>query len=261
MPKASKKKSTRKSSKHRASSKKSRRVRKVRVKIHTFKGIINGGTLVSPASGTAITTWGGVYTWDMNTLPIYANMMSLFEFARVNSVKFELMPRANVSAVGSASTVSTATGTIIVGIDEAPLSSTAGKASTWVSSASEDGAISEAFPQASTLITPDYLRGMENSSEVEIYKKIVRSFVPAAYVITNLAPSTFNPTSTMGVAYEQRKRTWWTCQTQSSSASALTSPVFWGLMYAFCNAPINADVPTYDVRIHYSISFKRLRGA
>jgi len=214
-----------------------------------------------PGSSSAVTTWGGIYTLDFTNLPIYTNMSTNFEFARLNSFKFDLMPRANVETLG---VVPNGLGaaipqTIVIGVDEVPMSSTAGNATTWLAATSEDSGVSEAHAQACVYATPDYIRGMEGSKEVSLLKRVTKSFVPATYVITPFAASSYNSSSLGTPSYMQLKKKWFNTQVFSSSAQAYSSPVFWGLMYAFTGAPTQ-QFPTHDVRIHYSISFKRLRG-
>lgn len=262
MPKSSKKKVKRSSSKktHRKT-KRSSIPRPIKIKAHTFNGSINGGTLISPAVSSAINTWGGIYTLDMSALPIYITMVECFEFARLNKLTFEFLPRCNVNQMGTASSTSQLMSTIVVGVDELPMSTTSGAASTWSGAVvSEDSGITEAKAQASVFITPDYVRGLENSKEVECYKKITKTLVPAWYVVNSQVPTTFNSSSTSGVTFEPRKRTWFPTSINSSSAATTGSPVFWGCMYAFTNSAASNVIPLYDVRIHYSVSFKRIHG-
>lgn len=228
--------------------------RSPKTKIHTFNGVINGGTLLQPANSTAINTWGGVYTLDMSTLPIYVTMVECFEFARLNSLKFILMPKNSQSQSNAF-----LDGTIVVGVDEVPMSNTSGTASTWAAQNSEDSGVTEARAQASVFITPDYVRGLEGSLEVEMYKKVTKNIVPAWYVVNSQVPTNFNGSSGVGVTFEPKKRTWFPCTINTSSASSTASPVFWGLMYAFTKT-IASTSPMYDVRIHYSVSFKRIHG-
>lgn len=237
------------------SSRKRKSSRRSKVKIHTFNGTINGGILSVPASSTAITTWGGVYTLDMSVLPIYASLSDAFEFGRLNSLRFELLPRNNVT------TIATNSGsTIVVGIDEIPMTTSTGTASTWAAATSEDGGVTEARAQTSVTITPDYVRGLESSTECELYQKIVKKMVPAWYVVASQVPSSFNSASSLAQTYEPKKRCWFPINLTSSSAGTTSSPVYWGLMYAFCATAASAQTPAYDVRIHYSVSFKRIRG-
>jgi len=231
-----------------------------RIKIHTFKGILNGGTLVQPASGSAVTTWGGIYTVDMTNIPVYLSLGSSFEFARLNSLRFELLPRSNVNQTSNAATTQTS-GTIVVGVDEIPMSSTSGNASTWTTATSEDSGVTEAHAQACVFATPDYIRAMEGCREVEIYKKIVKSLIPATYVATTLTGNSFNQGALGTLSWLPMKRKWFNTQVFSSSAQAQASPLFFGLMYAFSNANTGgSQIPIYDVRVHYSMSFKRVRG-
>lgn len=213
-----------------------------------------------PVAGTAITTWGGIYTMDMSALPMYITMVQCFEFARLNSLKFTLLPRFNVNTPVSI-TSGQNSGTIVVGVDEIPMSTTAGKASTWGATNSEDSGVTEAAAQSCSLITPDYVRGLEGSYECETHSKIVKNIVPAWYVVATQVPTTFNSSSPAGATYEARKKKWFPTNLFSSSADAVSSPVFWGLMYAFTSTSGSSTVyPAYDVKIHYSMSFKRIHG-
>lgn len=237
------------------SSRKRKSSRRSKVKIHTFNGTINGGILSVPAASTAITTWGGVYTLDMSVLPIFASLSDAFEFGRLNSLRFELLPRNNVT------TIATNSGsTIVVGVDEIPMTTSSGTASTWGAATSEDSGVTEARAQYMVNITPDYVRGLEGSVECELYQKIVKKFVPAWYVQQSQAPNNFNSSSGLAATYEPKKRCWFAINLTTSTAGATASPVYWGLMYAFCATAASVQTPAYDVRIHYSVSFKRIRG-
>jgi len=233
--------------------------RSPKTKVHTFNGTINGGTLNLPVTGAMINTWGGIYTLDCSTIPIYITMIQCFEFARLNSLKFSLLPRANMSQASTAST--SVVTTLVCGVDEIPMSTTSGTASTWSASTSEDSGITEARAQACALISPDYVRGLEGSVEVETYKKITKNVVPAWYVVASQVPTTFSSGAGAGATYEARKKHWFPTNLFSSSADAQASPVFWGLMYAFGGTNTSGStIPAYDVKIHYSISFKRIHG-
>lgn len=230
--------------------------------IHTFKGIVNAGYLFAIPS-TSSTALGGQFIMQLSDLPILAQNGALsnsFDFVRFNKCKMEFLPKYNMSA----GNLPLDAPTFLTGVDEIPLSSTSAaltQAPSWGTQNDEDSTVTEAKAYLARIITPDYIRGMPTGRETEIYKKHSVWFTPTFYnFLVNNVTGTVGGNTT-GV-YQQNKRKWvnlnyWNQPTNAEVQSK--GPDFYGPMYCFGT---NTTLITqyYDVKIHYSVSFRRLRG-
>lgn len=177
----------------------------------------------------------------------------------------EFMPRFNMAQQNFTASQN-APLTFLTGLDEVPLVSSSALtiAPSWVSQADEDAGVTETTAYDHPRITPDYIRGMRNCKETELYKKHTVHFTPAFYEFT------VNNAAT-GVAaaagqYRACKKQWvnlnFLSQTSGTELQA-SGPDFYGPMYS-----MSANISTsttglqqyYDVKLHYSVSFRRLRG-
>jgi len=263
----------------RKGSRKTRRVTKRRRSgtlgdIHSFKGIINAGILQAVPSGTS-TILGGQYIFKLSDLPIIGTgadggLGNSFDFVRLNKCRMEFMPRYNVSAAPRTTATDGAaqTQTFLTGLDEIPVVTTSaalGNAPTWTGEGDEDASVTEAVAFGHGSITPDYLRGMPNCKETEIYKKHVVHFTPVFYdyIVNQLPVAGMAPTASSGI-FERRSKKWINLNFLSQSAGAeiqSLGPDFYGPMYCFGdNAVSDVPIQYYDVKLHYSVSFRRLRG-
>jgi len=249
-----------------------RRSRKIS-DIHTFKGIINAGILQGIPSSTS-THLGGQYIFHLADFPIIGSGVNLgeaFDFVRLNKCRMEFMPRYNMSTAPNTAAGGTQgqSVTFLTGLDELPLVFATGTfthAPTWVSQNDEDAGVTEATAYDHPSITPDYLRGMQNSKEKEIYKKHSVTFTPVFYdymVAATSGNQTSSPTQTGGV-FERRVKKWINLNYMSQVAGtevASPGPDFYGPMYTFSNNIAGTSITQYyDVKLHYSVSFRRLRG-
>lgn len=169
----------------------------------------------------------------------------------------------------AAGTVQSFTQTFLTGLDEIPIVFATGtftKAPTWISQSDEDTGVTEAQAYDHPVISPDYIRGMPNAKETEIYKKHVVHFTPVMYdymVAATSGNQTASPTQTGGV-FQRKTKQWINLNYLSQVAGtevASPGPDFYGPMYCFGNnMPAGATQQYYDVKLHYSVSFRRLRG-
>lgn len=169
----------------------------------------------------------------------------------------------------AAGTIGAFTQTFLSGLDEIPLTFATGTFTTapsWASQADEDAGITEATAYDHERITPDYLRGMQNSKETEIYKKHVVHFTPVFYdymVAAVSANQTSSPTQSGGV-FQRCAKKWVNLNYLSQQTGAEVQspgPDFYGPMYCFGNnMPAGSTQQYYDVKLHYSVSFRRLKG-
>lgn len=241
--------------------------------IHTFKGIVNAGIL-SGIPSTTSTHLGGQYIFHLADFPIIGsgtNLGESFDFVRLNKCKMEFMPRYNQATAPNtaAGTTQAQSITFLTGLDELPIvfgTGTFTHAPSWTSQASEDTGVTEATAFDHPAISPDYLRGMQNSKETEIYKKHVVHFTPVFYnylVSAVGGNQTSSPTQTGGV-FERQTKKWINLNYMSQIAGtevASPGPDFYGPMYTFSNNIAGTAITQYfDVKLHYSVSFRRLRG-
>lgn len=271
-------------------SKKTKRVRKTRKSsihrspsskgVHTFTGETSAGQLVIPSGNTTLYQ-SAVWVIRLPNIPIFATMGINFEFCRLNKFSISYLPKSNMqtnlpflpsSGVNTQGT--SITGTLITAIDQVPIAGVSTLSSTatcWISDATETN-VTLAAPYSFTSAAynqpgVDYVRGIEKGRETELYKKVKQSFYPAFYSsIVDMAQN--NPPST-GLCFERRIKKWINCTTITGSSQ--TSPIlnagpfYWGPMFALCvNQPSymgsSETFPLFDVRMKYSISFKRVRG-
>jgi len=224
--------------------------------VHSFKGIINAGILSALPAGTS-THLGGQYIFQLTDLPIYQNMNNCFDFVRVNSCRMEFLPRANMAQINTETNV-----TFLTGLDEIPMVGTSSTvAPTWSAQGSEDAGVTESKAYDHVRITPDYVRGMQNSRETEAYKKHTRVFTPWHFINT---VDTITTGMSSGVQYQKQSRKWialnYLDQTTGTEIAS-GGPDYYGPMYSFgANNGISSPTPLYDVKLHYSISFRRLKG-
>lgn len=234
--------------------------------IHTFRGIVNGGVLSTIASSTS-THLGGQYIMKLSDLPIVGTgsggtgLGTCFDFVRLNSCKMEFMPRSSQAEEDTQTGV-----TFLTALDEVPITTSSTSlttAPTWASASDEDADITEATAYDSVIITPDYLRGMQNSKETEPYKSHTVRFIPTfySYLVNNQPTSNLDPTPSNGIFEPQRKK-WINLNYLSQNAGVEAQslgPDFYGPMYCFSNN-LNTTSSAYDVKLHYSVSFRRLKG-
>lgn len=222
--------------------------------IHSFKGIINAGVLSDITAGTS-THLGGQYVIRLTDLPIYTNFNDCFDFVRLNRCRMEFMPRLNTT-----NTVDQVPTTFITGVDEVPIVNGGAlvPAPTWGAQGGDDAGTTESEAYDHVRITPDYIRGMPNCKETEIYKKHVHSFIPTFY--NPLIAGQANPATTTGIYAANRKK-WINLNYLQSGGGEIpvVGPDFYGPMYAFTNNSA-AAIQLYDVKLHYSISFRRPKG-
>lgn len=241
--------------------------------IHTFKGIVNAGILAAQLAATS-THLGGQYIFKLSDLPIVgsagAGIGNCFDFVRLNRCKMEFMPRFNVQSAnnGTGITGTSAPQTFLTGVDEIPIlrSGVLTVAPTWLSQGDEDANITETSAYDHPDITPDYLRGMPNVKETEVYRKHTVHFIPTFfdYAVNNVAAGSTETSITSGV-YKACRKQWVNCnflQQNTGAETAGPGPDFYGPMYSFGNNVGSGGQATqyYDVKLHYSVSFRRLRG-
>lgn len=243
---------------------------------HHFKETVNAGVLGVNLSTPASLIGTGVYTLQLTDLPIFQRFQSCFEFARLNKCTIEFIPKYNMQlnqqplAGVSATAVSSVSGTFITAIDQIPIDITIGTSSpaiNWLNDVSNSTGTTSATPYSSTVITPGYIRGLQGSKEKELYKAHRVTFTPAFYtpVLAGVAGGTFSTG-----AYTRQLKKWVTTQLLLAGSTDIpvgptgNGPIYYGPVYAFDvnNAPStdNISISMFDVRMKYSMSFKRLRG-
>lgn len=176
----------------------------------------------------------------------------------------------NLAAGGASTYSSSMSGTLITAIDQVPLVSTSGTiatANTWVNDNSNDTGVTFPFAAAASQLTPSYVRGIQNAREKELYKKHSISFYPAFYDYVVNNPVNIGTPASQNIdngIYQRVIKKWVNCRTleTASSLNPNNGPVFYGPVYA---VDINQDpsiqiTALYDIRMSYSVSFKRLRG-
>lgn len=250
-----------------------------------------GGTIGSNASNA------GVYVLRLTDIPNYTELSNLYEFIRVNRCRLEFMPRYNMSnlpgpvlestagqeTAGVSSNVTTSTvlrlPTFITGLDEVPLVNSVANTdlqvtASWVSQGGDSSSVNEMTAyQATGAVGPDYIRGLRGSKETEVYKKHTLSFVPSFfdYAMTNLPTAGANTPSPGQGTFEKKAKKWLNCTYLSQAGGGASSvesvgPDFYGPVYSFSTAPLvtgttGLAVELYDVKLHYSISTRRYKGA
>lgn len=250
--------------------------------VHHFKETINAGQLQVSNTASEVNSTG-CFVMRLTDFPAYQTLGANFEFARVNKCTIEFIPKYNMqlNLGGGAST--SVTGTMVTGIDQIPIYTTGSggftPASTWINDVSNDTGVTSASA-VQTSLTTSYIRGLQGSREKELYKKHRISFYPAFYDyvmtgtgtgtiagISNPVPASANTTWGTNGCVERKIKKWISINTLQSSASPTgalnVGPLYFGPVYALdVNQPAASDVDTvlYDIRMTYSISFKRLKG-
>jgi len=263
--------------------------------VHHFKQIVDGGTITTGNFNGNVSQTTGACVMRLGDLPIYIQMAPNFEFARLNKCRIEFIPKYNMQlnqlTTGTAALATgSITGTFITAIDQIPIytaasaGSTFTKANTWVDDGDENGSASYAsFVQTS--MTPNYVRGLQGAKETELYKKQVRSFYPAFYdtILTQAGNSFPGPSGIQSIGdplptgtatavvtngcVERRIKKWVSINNVTSGSTTALGPnggpLYFGPVYALdVNVPgSTALVPMFDVRFHYSVSFKRYKGS
>lgn len=256
---------------------------------HHFKETVNAGVLYinpltgGPAGGNIFTGIGafagtGVYAMQLSDFPIFQRFNGCFEFARLNRCTIEFIPKYNMqlssnSLSSTASTFSASTsGTFITAVDQVPfivVPGTTSVALNWVNDSSNSSGTTSATPYTSTTVTPGYVRGLQGSREKELYKKHTLNFYPAFYdyLMTGISNS---GSITANASYQRKIKAWVSTQTLLTTGTAPvatnTGPLYFGPVYALDvngypgGVSDNINIPLFDVRLKYSMSFKRLRG-
>jgi len=256
--------------------------------VHHFKQTISGGEFILPIASDNITSTGGCII-RLTDLPFYQRMAPNFEFARLNKCTIEFWPKANMqlnqfTAAGALSTFSPS-GTLITAVDQVPFYSStlsSGMAFVqsviWAGDASDDSGITSASWVRVGMST-DYIRGLQGSREKELYKKHTISFYPAFYDyvmtgegagpitgVSNLLPNTTDVNWGTNGCVERKIKKWVSINnldSRANTATVNTGPLYFGPVAAIdCNVDGTgaSAIPLYDVRLKYSISFKRVRG-
>lgn len=255
---------------------------------HHFKETVNAGVLfINPLTGgpSGSITAGvgafngtGVYAMQLTDFPIFQRFNGCFEFARLNKCTIEFIPKfnfqSNLNSLSSTAATfsSSTTGTFITAIDQVPIGIAIGTTATalnWVNDSSNSSGTSSAAPYTSTTVTTGYVRGLQGSREKELYKKHTLSFFPAFYdyIVTGAGPGIVN-----GAGFQRMIKKWVCTNNLTGGGGGSTNvvsgngPVYYGPVYALDvngypgGVTDNINLPLYDVRMRYSMSFKRLKG-
>lgn len=249
-------------------------------KIYTYPGVLNAGILQLPwIMGGPPTQYGGQFIFRHTDLPIFNAFASNYEFVRVNSFVMEFSPRYNQTTNPGTTGGSTLTPslqdynlqTFITALDEVPIQGSSGAyitaTQTWLSQADEDAGVTEMFPAANPNITPDYMRGLATSQETELYKRHVIRFTPSFFVQAQEFSTASMDGNDFAQGYELRRKRWLPTNLYNQATSTkeiLSGPTYHGPLYSFTSLS-ESTVPTvathvYDIKVRYSVSFKRLRG-
>lgn len=269
--------------------------------VHHYKGTINAGIVrwIATNGGTGVisnASNAGVYILRLTDIPNYPELSNLYEFIRVNRCRLEFMPRYNMTNLpgpvlgGTGSTFTEGTQsatagiaarlpTFITGLDEVPLVNAVANtdvqpSASWITQGGDSSAVNEMTAyQATGVIGADYIRGLKGSKETEVYKKHTVTFVPSFfdYTMTSQVTGGSNqPTPGQGT-FEKKGKRWLNCTFISQSGGTASSveslgPDFYGPVYSFSNPPATSTTATnivemYDVKLHYSISMRRYKGA
>lgn len=258
--------------------------------VYHYKGIINAGILSTPTTGNLKNSTGAM-VMSLTDFPIYGTCSSLYEFARVNKCRLEIRPKANMQlnqliTTGPALSTFSLSGRLITAIDQVPFYSPTGTnysaAETWsLDTSNTTGVSGTTFVEAP--FTTNYIRGLQGARETELYQKQSRSFYPACYeymmapnggtvnnLVDNQPPSsTVTGFNNNGSAKRCLKQ-WVNIATITTGTTPGTGsvgenkgPIYFGPLYALdVNVPsTTTNIPLYDLILHYSISFKRVKGA
>lgn len=294
MPKSTSRKAKRTSRKRRSHAgrslyrKRAAKSRSSRSDLYHYKETIDGGQIVLPAGGNGRNP-GGVWIMRLSDFPIYQRFINCYEFARLNKVTLHYIPRFNMQ-VNQGTALSTGQGgtqsfggTLVTAIDQIPLLTSYAGASATVASAVWEGGINDTgvtspfLAEGGTVITPDYVRGLENSHEKEFYTKQTQTFTPAFYTtlvdtsVINTTSQTAGSTASSSGCYQRNIKKWVNInsivQTSAGSEAVVSNvgPVYYGPVMALDlrddEISQTLAVPLFDVRMTYSMSFKRLKGS
>lgn len=235
---------------------------------------------------------GGVWVLRLSDFPIYQRFVNCYEFARLNKCKIEYIPKANMqlNQFTSSTETNSLSGTLITAIDQIPILTGSGTgtspslatAPTWENDGSNDSNITSPAPAECQQASCSYVRGLQGSREKELYKRQVQSFYPAFYtplldnvvqpLTTAAATGVTLPSFSLTGCYERNIKKWVNINSFQTTNSAGTTtaivanngPLYYGPLYAIdVNVTPDAtyNVPLFDVRFTYSISFKRLKGS
>lgn len=235
---------------------------------HHFKETVNGGILGINAGNR---TGSGVWVFQLSDFPIFQRFNQCFEFARLNKITIEYWPKFNMQLNQNvAGTINQSiSGTLITALDQIPFNvivGTTGAAPNWVADGSDTSGTSSATPYESPSITPGYARGIQNSREKELYVKRTQTFDPAFYDYVVSGDGIGNISG--AAAFERKIKKWVTTSYQTTTGTGLVTsggngPLYYGPIYCFdVNAgyPASATVELYDIKLKYSMSFRRLKG-
>jgi len=218
-------------------------------------------------------------------VPIFQNIGSGFEFARMNRWRLVVQPKQNMQLLqysGSALVGQSPTGTLVLAVDQIPIYTSANSGSdftvapTWSNDSSNDtGVTSSSF--VSCGMTTSYIRGIPGAREKELYKKQSISFYPAFYdyimsgfgtgaisAVTNPLGGYTGSTFSNNGCVERKIKKWITINNLTASTAAQNvGPLYFGPVYALdVNEPPPVGAPSlFDMRLYYSVSFKRPKGS
>jgi len=222
----------------------------------------------------------------LSDFPIYQRFVNCYEFARLNKVTITYWPKYNMQLnqeTSSGINGQSVTGTLITAMDQIPLvasyagATTVTSAVTWISDSDVDSPVTLPFAAGCNTVTPTYVRGLQGSHEAELYKKQSMTFQPAFYdyildnPIVNTTTQTFGSNASATGCFERKIRKWVNIVTlvqpdntgESGTSIANNGPVYYGPVYALdINSQPDALAQSlFDVRMTYSMSFKRLKGS
>lgn len=220
----------------------------------------------------------------LSDFPVYQRFVNCFEFARLERVTIEYLPKYNFASAPSAVTgsVKPITGTLITALDQIPLvasyagAATIAPAPSWATDGDNDANVTTPFAARCDEITASYVRGIQNSEEKELYSKRTQTFFPCFYnylldtPIVNTSTSTFGSVASNTGCFERNIMKWVNIVTLAQGAAAAGSdvivpnagPVYYGPIYAFdVNETGTMALDLFDVRMTYRMSFKRLKAS
>lgn len=250
----------------------------------TCTEIVSAGQLAYVGSN-GVTSSGGVWLMNLTDFPAYATLGACFEFARLGKCEITYWPKTNMQtnlpynnglAVRQGFSMS---GTLITGLDQIPLVGSNALTAVnpnWITDATETNvtvAKPYAFTSQGTLSPVAYVRGLSGSKETELYKKVRRTFYPAFYDLLMDAPGAgAGVGGTSGTCFERKIKKWINVGILNSGTSGVAGvrsqnvgPAYYGPCFALLvnnTSAVDASqtIPLYDVRMKYTISFKRLKG-
>lgn len=238
-------------------------------------------------SSTAGNTSGGVWLMNLTDFPAYATLGACFEFARLGKCEITYWPKTNMQTnlpyntggIPSVLQGFSLSGTLITGLDQIPLVGSNALVAVnpnWKTDTTETNvtvAKPYAFTSQGTLSPVAYVRGLSGSKETELYKKVHRTFYPAFYDLLMDAPGAgAGVGGTSGTCFERKIKKWINVGILNSGTSGVAGvrsqnvgPAYYGPCFALdvtntAAVDVSQSIPLYDVRMKYTISFKRLKG-